>query len=144
MWRGLITSFLDNCKFTDPTTEKDVLIVEQTLGVKLPLDLKGLLFETNGVIGDYGSQLIWNLTRIRNDNLEFRNSKMFKEIYMPFDHLLFFADAGNGDQFAYSIIDASVRKDDIYVWNHEDDSRIWVAPSLEKYLEWWIKGKIKI
>jgi hypothetical protein len=32
----------------------------------------------------------------------------------------------------------------VFVWNHEDDSRTWVAPSLRVYLEWWLTGKIKI
>lgn len=62
---------------------------------------------------------------------------------MPFDCLLFFADAGNGEQFAYSIQDGLIRKDDIYVWNHEDDSRTWVAPSLKKFIQWGLEGIIK-
>jgi hypothetical protein len=35
----------------------------------------------------------------------------FKELYMPFDCLLFFADAGNGDQFGYPICDGVIRRD---------------------------------
>ncbi len=50
---------------------------------------------------------------------------------MPFDCLLFFADGGNGDLFGYSILNGIVQRDDIYVWNHENDSRTWVAPSLK-------------
>jgi hypothetical protein len=30
------------------------------------------------------------------------------------------------------------------VWNHEDDSRTWVAPNLAKYLEWWLTGRITL
>jgi hypothetical protein len=63
---------------------------------------------------------------------------------MPFDNLLFFADAGNGDQFAFPIQAGEVRRPDVFCWNHEDDSRIWVAPSLEKYLEWWLTGKLTV
>ena len=33
---------------------------------------------------------------------------------MPFDHLLFFADAGNGDQFAFPIVADGVVRQDIY------------------------------
>jgi len=29
-----------------------------------------------------------------------RANVVFRESYMPFENLLFFADAGNGDQFA--------------------------------------------
>ncbi len=33
-------------------------------------------------------------------NLHMRTSAALRESYMPFENLLFFADAGNGDQFA--------------------------------------------
>ena len=33
---------------------------------------------------------------------------------IPFDHLLFFADAGNGDQFAFPIVADGVVRQDIY------------------------------
>ena len=50
---------------------------------------------------------------------------------MPFDNLFFFSDAGNGDLFCYSILkNGIIEKTDIYVWNHEDDSRTWAAASL--------------
>ncbi|PEE41435.1 SMI1/KNR4 family protein [Bacillus pseudomycoides] len=65
-------------------------------------------------------------------------------LYMPFDCLLFIADAGNGDLFAYSILNGSIQKDDIYVWNHENDSRTWVAPSLKKFIKWWSDGTISV
>jgi len=57
---------------------------------------------------------------------------------------LFFADAGNGDQFAYKIEDGQVKSPDIYVWNHEDDSRIRIAPSLRAYLEGWLQGTLSV
>jgi hypothetical protein len=63
---------------------------------------------------------------------------------MPFDHLLFFADAGNGDHFAFALHAGVVRRPDVFAWNHEDDSRNWAAPSLEKYLEWWLTGRLKL
>ena len=63
---------------------------------------------------------------------------------MPFDNLIFFADAGNGDQFAFPIVSGEVRQNKVFVWDHEDDSRRWVAPSLQSYLEWWLTGKLGI
>ena len=144
MWKDFIGSLLPNCEFAEPATENELSLVEQALNIELPSDLKNLLRETDGVTGDYASRYIWNLARINADNLKFRNSKALKEIYMSFDSLLFFGDAGNGDQFAYSIQNGLVRRNDIFVWDHEDDSRKWVAPSLEKYLAWWINGTLKI
>jgi hypothetical protein len=71
----------------------------------------------------------------------FRESPEFAAIYMPFDPLLFFADAGNGDQFGFVPRDS---RRDAFVWNHEDDSRTWAAPDLSKYLEWWLGGRLTV
>ncbi len=59
--------------------------------------------ESDGIEGEYGPGLIWLLDRIVEDNLCFRGHTDFNELYMPFDCLLFFADAGGGDQFAFLI-----------------------------------------
>ena len=32
----------------------------------------------------------------------------------------------------------------VFVWNHEDDSRAWAAPTLERYLEWWLSGQLTV
>lgn len=117
--------------------------IELGLKINLPEELRSLLLESDGIEGEFGLGLIWNCRRIIEDNLKFRNSSDFLDLYMPFEPLLFFADTGTGDQFAYAILNNHIRRHDIYIWNHEDDSRIWAAPSLEKYLEWWLTGKIK-
>ena len=84
---------------------------------------------------------MWSLERIVADNAFFRGNADFGELYMPFDPLLFFADAGNGDQFAFVW---TPRRDEVFAWDHETDSRRWVAPSLETYLRWWLGGDLKL
>jgi len=59
---------------------------------------------------------------------------------MPFDGIVFFADAGNGDQFGISLSGSQ----EIYVWNHEDDSRAWVAPTILGYLQEWMTGRLTV
>ena len=81
----------------------------------MPDELKALLSESNGVHGEYELGLIWPIERIVKDNLEFRQTPVFRDLYMPFDPLLFFADAGNGDQFAFAILDGEIRRSDIFV-----------------------------
>lgn len=49
-----------------------------------------------------------------------------------------------GDQFAFPILNGSFCKDDIYAWDHEDDSRVWVAPSLKQFIKWWLVGTLKV
>ncbi len=86
--------------------------------------------ETDGINDEYGNYLVWSTSRIIEENSNVRNYEDFKDLYMPFECLLFIADAGNGDLFAYSILNGVIQKDDIYIWNHENDSRTWVAPFL--------------
>jgi len=117
---------------------------EAQLGVALPIALRELLLETDGVRGNYDLPLIWSLDRIVRDNKIFRRDLEFRSLYMPFDALLFFSDAGNGDQFAFAIAGGQVRRPDVFVWNHEDDSRTWVAGGLRSFVEGWINGKISV
>lgn len=158
-WRDLIRAAFRNRPrdpaispvFNPAAPEEAVLDAEERLAVSLPAELRTLLEETNGVKESMdlpeGSTvigyLIWPVERITEDNLRFRSDPHNRDTLMPFDHLLFFADAGNGDQFAYAVVNGSARRPYIYAWNHEDDSRKWVAPSLRQFIEWWLSGKIR-
>ena len=144
MWRSKIQTLTKSAKFADPASFSAIERIENTFETTVPNELRDLLCETDGVEGEYGLGLVWNCARILKDNLQFRSSLKFAELYMPFQPLLFFGDAGNGDQFAFAIRNGKILSSDIYVWNHENDSRTWVAPSLEKYLEWWLIGKLKV
>ena len=143
-WPEKIRQFCSDCRFNSPATNETIHTAEVSLAVRFPHELKTLLAESNGVFGQYDLGLIWPIEQIVQDNLDFRANPDFQLLYMPFDQLMFFADAGNGDQFAYSILAGEIRRSDIFAWNHENDSRTWVAPSLSKYLEWWHSGKIKL
>jgi hypothetical protein len=144
MWRERVQALTKAAVFKKSADSITLKSVEERLGIGLPDELRRLFSESDGINGEYGLGLIWNCERIVTDNLNFRNNPDFIDLYMPFDCLLFFADAGNGDQFAFAIRNKQIQSSDVYVWNHEDDSRTWVAPSLEKYLAWWLAGKIKV
>lgn len=143
MWREYVSGFTDKAVFASPATRATLGIAEEALGIKLPKELCELLQESDGIEGEYRLGLVWPIQRIQEENHWFRANDAFRGLYMPFDCLLFFGDAGNGDQFAYSILDSEVRRNDIFVWNHEDDSRSWVASSLKTYFEWSFTGKLK-
>lgn len=138
---GPISQWTDNVIFREPASTQAIQACQLALGQPLPRDLADLLRETDGVEGEYGLGLVWPVDRIRQDNMTFRNHPDYPSAYMPFEPLLFFADAGNGDQFAFVIRD---RLADVFVWDHETDSRTMVAPSLATYLEWWINGRLSI
>lgn len=126
--------------FRPPATAREVLDCEAALNQSLPDELRALLMEANGVEGEYGLDLVWSAARIAADNTRFRRSPGFAELYMPFDPLVFFSDAGKGDQFAV----AMRGNREVYVWNHEDDSRTWVAPTVLRFLEDWMTGRLTV
>ncbi|WP_257154877.1 SMI1/KNR4 family protein, partial [Bacillus toyonensis] len=131
-------SISTDCKFNTPATEATITKIEDMFQVKLPDELKYFLCETNGVeYSEFNLTLVWNTDRIQKENYDMRSEKFFKEMYMPFDSLLFIADAGNGDLFGYRVLNGLIDNYDIYIWNHENDSRTWIAPSLQIFIEWW-------
>ncbi|WP_342440928.1 SMI1/KNR4 family protein [Lysinibacillus sp. FSL K6-0057] len=142
MWKDYISSVSKDYSFKPPASNAEIIQISEELNVKLPNKLFDLYNETNGVFDRFGCPLIWSTSQIVKDNLFFRNFSDYKDIYMPFDHLLFFSDNGCGDLYGYQILNGSIQTEDIYVWNHEDDSRTWVASSLEVFIKSLITGEI--
>jgi SMI1 / KNR4 family (SUKH-1) len=124
--------------FNPPATEQQLLECEQALGHLLPDGLRAVLAETNGIEGEYGIDVLWSTERIAVDNKEFRSNSDIAELYMPFDPLVFFADAGDGNQFGVSLRGNL----EIYEWHHENDSRVWVAPTVLRFIEDFMTGKL--
>src|SRR5262245_45741175 len=141
MWRERIAGWTDQATFQQGASDAASRACEAAVDQRLPRDLVDLLQDSNGVEGQYGLGLVWPVERIQADNVRFRTDATIASLYMPFEPLLFFADAGNGDQFAFVMRD---RPADVFVWDHETDSRTWIAPSLASYLEWWLDGRITI
>ncbi len=143
MWRELVERFWPDHQFQPGAGEAALAEAERSLGHPLPADLRVLLAESDGVDwSEYQLSLIWPLDRIVKTNLEFRSpSFVLRGTSMPFEPLIFFADAGNGDQFAFARV-SPPRDQDVFAWNHEDDSRSWVAPDLSTFIEWLSDGRV--
>ncbi|MGW7018406.1 SMI1/KNR4 family protein [Streptomyces decoyicus] len=131
MWKELARQAFPGVEFSEPVDAARVAAAEQCLGCPLPSELVSLLRETDGMVGHDGVDTVWPLEQIVEQNLHFWSDDAFGELYMPFDALLFFGDQGGGDQFA---VVRTPSRADIFVWEHEDDSRRWVARDLEDYL----------
>lgn len=140
MWRELVERLYPIHEFRPGATDAALTDAERRLAIELPSDLRRLLAESDGVLGEYGLGLVWPVARIVEDNLSFRSNADFRDLYMAFDQQLFFGDAGNGDQFAFSLVGVLWDKN-VFAWDHENDSRTWVAPDLSRYLEWWANGR---
>ncbi|MFS0688827.1 SMI1/KNR4 family protein [Sporosarcina sp. 179-K 8C2 HS] len=145
MWKDYLISISKECQFKAPATEADILLIKRDLDIDLPKKLADLYKETNGVFGNYGSSFIWSTEQMVKENLFFGATIHEQDVSMrSLDTFLFFSDAGNGDLFGYSIENGRAQNDDIYVWNHEDESRRVIASSLEEFLKGWILGEISV
>ncbi|HEX7491412.1 MAG TPA: SMI1/KNR4 family protein [Candidatus Limnocylindrales bacterium] len=134
MWRELLeVGDRIGVRLADPATETAVAEAGRALGSVLPDALTDLLVESDGIADQYGHGLVWPVGQLVERNLEIREASDFAELHMPFDSLLFFGEIGNGDLVGFRVL-RGVTPKDIYVWDHELDSRIWIAPTLESYL----------
>jgi hypothetical protein len=135
-WKTIVASLAPDSKFTEPTTETRLAALEQTLGVHLPGELRQLLLEFDGLIADFEADVVWSVAQIEQQNQQFRTEESFRDLYMPFHHLLFFGEDGGGDQFAFPIqADGEIHNPDIFRWEHETDARSWYARDLKQYFE---------
>jgi hypothetical protein len=134
MWRDTISGLFSDATFAAPSTVADIESAEEELKVAFPDELRALLLETNGVAAHYGSALVWSVPLIVANNQLFRDDPDFALLYMSFTSLLFFGDAGNGDQFGYRVLGGQVRDTSwIFKWDHESDNREWYAFNLADF-----------
>ncbi|MFJ3977609.1 SMI1/KNR4 family protein [Streptomyces sp. NPDC090021] len=137
MWKEAAHEADEEAGFGGPVGADAVARAERRLGEPLPAVLVSLLGECDGIVGHDGTDTVWPLEQIVEQNLFFRSDPDFARLYMPFDALLFFGDNGGGDQFAFV---RTPEREDVFVWEHEDDSRRWVARDLRDYLERALAG----
>ncbi|MEU5881130.1 SMI1/KNR4 family protein [Spirillospora sp. NPDC047279] len=134
MWRALIERHHPEASLNAPASEDALRRAGRSLGHPLPADLARLLGESDGVTDDYGNHLVMPVEELVARNREHRTDESFKRLYMSFDQLLFFSDApGDGSLFAFAVVPED--RPDVFLWEHETDSRRWAAPSLTAFLE---------
>jgi hypothetical protein len=134
LWRNLAQRLDPESDFAAPVTRDQIAGAETALKIAFPNELRELLIETDGIVVNYGLARVWPLARIVKDNLDFRSNADFPSLYMPFEPLLFIGDDGGGDQYAYRILAGKIENLDVFVWEHESDSRNWFARDLRDYL----------
>ena len=144
MWCELVKQVWSQCTFAPPASEQSLHDVEAALGVALPPNLRDLLLESNG-FGDRYANGVMSTEQIITCNLELRADAEKDDLYMPFDHLLCFADAGNGDLFFFPVQgNGKINNPDIFVWNHENDNRQSVAKNLKRFVIEWYSGQLHV
>jgi SMI1-KNR4 cell-wall len=146
-WIKLISGIKDpsiSHSFNQPALIGQIEEAEIFFGHELPKDLKELYSQTNGIKEVGWGELVFSVENLISFNKNYRTNPDFSDIFMPFDNLLFFGNIGNGDYFAYPITKDKTCRDEIFVWNHETDERIYVITGLEKLLKGWITSEISV
>ncbi|MEY9845237.1 SMI1/KNR4 family protein [Streptacidiphilus sp. MAP5-3] len=131
MWKELAREVYPESGFVEPATPSALNDAERVLSESLPEELRSLLAETNGILAHTSSRAVWPVEEIVRRNVSLRQDESLTALYMSFDPFLFFGDNGGGDLFAFVI---RPQRPDIFVWQHESDSRKWVARNLQDYL----------
>ena len=61
MWIEFITNLSRDCTFTSPATKQDIDATENALNCHFHLDLRAILFESNGIGDEYELGLLWEI-----------------------------------------------------------------------------------
>ena len=131
-WAQQVRICMPKARLMPPAKETDIQAAEGSLGIELPQVLKEFLRESNGVDGLY-SHPVCPISRIVEMNREYRTADYLAD-RMPFDHLLFFGDTGNGDDFAFPIYRSGELGSAVFMWEHETDCRQEYAGGLSDFL----------
>jgi hypothetical protein len=122
-FRDTAKKCFSDAAFSPHASPEEISDAEAKLQVAFPEELKRLYLETNGIKAHYSADLIMSLADLVSENLALRNDEAIRGLYMPFDNLLMIGRPGNGDLFCYPIrADGSIPWD-VFLWDHENDSR---------------------
>ena len=126
--------------FHSPATEQALQALEREFSITLPEQLRELLLQTDGVDDEFDCPIVDGVPEIAAMNRAARDAS--HDHCMPLDHLFFVSSCyGNGDLVGYGLRRDRWPHPALFRWDHEDDSRTWLAPDLKTFLLWGFKGK---
>lgn len=123
---------LDSIECFPPASEKDVSGAEAALSIVFPEELKKLWKETDGLYW-HGYPLVMQVPELQTQNRAFRDGDIC-DFYMPFDSLLVFGETATGDYFFYPIQRDGKTREDIFLLDHEIDSRQYFCHNLRELI----------
>lgn len=127
---------------SEPVDAEALADAEERLGLILPVDLRSLLSETDGVGDTEGAEPVWPVDRIADENVMLRSVGSTPALPDGADEdLLFFGDAGGGDLFAYELDEeGDVTETDVFLWKAGSGEATWIASDLQSMLDDWFSG----
>lgn len=162
-WRELITGIYEarnqqpgiagKPEFYPAASAATIADTEAALNATLPVPLRSLLLETNGVMdmmaidgGDWFESmwLLWKIEEVAEQNRYYRAARQERTHERDFSSLVFFAGAGtDGILFAFPVIDG-VCASRVVVWHPIMDELDDLAPSLGEFLRGWLTSTISV
>jgi cell wall assembly regulator SMI1 len=130
-WRDKINLCFPACKLSNPAPKALILDSESKLGRTLPADLVALLSESNGFTTARGDSVIEPIDYIISDTLDLWS---YEDLYIAPKTMVAFGGPGDGDRYFFPILPNGEYKDEVYLWDHETDSRKWISQSLADFL----------
>jgi SMI1-KNR4 cell-wall len=96
---------------------------ERVVGSRLSESLRDLYAHTDGLIDEWGYAYVLPISELGRQNEHFRTA--LSDVYMSFDDVVLFGQLGNGDMLFQPRVPEG--NNNVFVWDHEDDSRTWYA-----------------
>ena len=138
MYIEKIRRYMKENNFINPQPPVELSMIaeaESKLGVGFPDELKKMLSEMNG-----DKWLLWSVEQIVDDNMQIR--EYLADCYEGINELLFIAGNGCGDYYAYSIQNGQILTTEMIIWEHEDNSKTFVAHSLLEMIDRYYNSEI--
>jgi SMI1 / KNR4 family (SUKH-1) len=131
-WRALAERA--RLELRPPAADTALESAAQDLGHALPETLRSLYAVSDGLVDEYGTAYVMGVSELVEENELMRGDAGFPFLYMPFDSLVFVGKLGDGDLLGCPVL-ADGPREDVFVWDHENDSRSWYAPDLVGAIE---------
>lgn len=132
-WKELAVTCISEVRFHSPVNPIEIQKSEISLGRKLPEELSSLYLETDGIFDRTGANIVSPLSDVVGDNLDLWGDG-YKDLYMSLAPLFAFGGPGNGDRFFVPITPNGNYRKRVYLWDHENDSRTWLANGIRDLL----------
>jgi hypothetical protein len=126
-----------NLRLTPPPRQEAVREAEQKLGCHFASSLRSCYQQTDAVTDEWGYAYILPVADLVQQNQQLRTQ--YRDLYMSFDDLIAFGQLGNGDLFFQPL--APPGNDNVFVWDHEDDSRRWYATDVADAIRRFARAK---
>jgi cell wall assembly regulator SMI1 len=119
-----------DCRLGRKASSASIEEAERRLGRELPQELKALFAETDGIFDNRGDWLVHSLDYLIEDILGLWE---IDDLYMAPRTMILFGGPGNGDRYFIPVLPNGVYSECIFLWDHETDSREWIAQSFSDY-----------